>query len=513
MVHAASAATSTGIDLTYVLLRLAPIPLGVVLIAQAYVLGTRLSGSRWVGVLGAFLLFVPGEISVAADYGHLTFLGFFVRWLYVSPTFLFGLVFFGAIIIAITEVEERFTVPTSLWLLLLAGAATAAKGPVAPVLITALGLYAAYRWATDRRVPTGLLAALGAITCGFAAVYALTLSDCGAGDAEFQPFRLCEITAFWDHHAVFWQRALKRGLHAPVLGTWLGKSAVAACILAGTAGLKVAAIPFLAIARRHPGRRIAIWCAALLVSSMAFGLSLHFDGDNEIYFLFLANLPLAAVAAAAYGTVAAWIHGTWRRRDVPRRQQVFPWITATVGGLAVAAVAAAQVATTIRCEVSGVRDWANFSPSVRINDDLRPLYEVTEWLRSATERNAILVSNAFTVETVGRDRGIPVDHVTVGVNYTFSALTERRLWVEGPAYLLDTAEARSRLVAASRYFHGGGSLQRKLPADVPVYIVVDRDVPNSRGTQITDGILVFANVRFEVYRAAWNAPGRLVDSS
>src|SRR5206468_8217927 len=51
MVHAAAASWTTGVEISAVMLRLVFIPLGAVLVMQAYVLGRAVSRSAWGGVL------------------------------------------------------------------------------------------------------------------------------------------------------------------------------------------------------------------------------------------------------------------------------------------------------------------------------------------------------------------------------------------------------------------------------------------------------------------------------
>ena len=153
MVHAAAASGTTGVELTLVLLRLMVVPLGAVLVAQAYLMGRRVARSPWGGVLAALLLVMAGEMSFATSFGQPMYLGLFARWLFVSPTFFFGMIFCGALLLAIAHCDrlERCGVPHHAWLLLLAAAGTGAKGTVLPVLICALGLWVLWRWMPSRR--------------------------------------------------------------------------------------------------------------------------------------------------------------------------------------------------------------------------------------------------------------------------------------------------------------------------------------------------------------------------
>jgi hypothetical protein len=82
LVHAASASWLVKLEVTMVLLRLMIVPLGAVLVVQAFVLGRMVSRNAWGGVLAAALTTVVSEASLATDYGRPMFLGMFVRWLY-----------------------------------------------------------------------------------------------------------------------------------------------------------------------------------------------------------------------------------------------------------------------------------------------------------------------------------------------------------------------------------------------------------------------------------------------
>ncbi len=502
LVHVASASLGTGLDTTWVLLRLAIIPLGVILVAQTYLLGKIVSGKPWVGVLAAALLLIPGELSWSGDYRHLTYLGFFLRWLYVSPTFFFGLVFFAALLAAIAT-QPRMRASHFTWIALLAAAGTAAKGSVLPVLLVATAGWLVWRWIAERRCPLNTLWVGTILAAAFALVYGATMSAWGAGDAQVLPFRLCEISGYWERHAIPITRFLKHALHAPNIGTWLGRIITGLWIVAGTAGVRMLAVRFAF--GGHDGERSAAirWLISAAAAAALFGLLLHLDSDGEIYFLFLGRLPLAVLAAAVIGTLVPRLRRPRTVAPAARRVAASGWPKRVAVG-AVLGVSACclmiQVVTTIRCEMPGWHDWANYSTRTRINDDLLPLYETTHWLRDNTSDQAVLVGNAFTQPNLGRGRGISVDHTTVGVYYYYSALAERRVWVEGPTYLLDQAEARHRLVESARFFYDHERL-RAAPS-APVYVVLDHSVHDSASITPDAAVRVYANARFEVFRLA-----------
>src|SRR5687767_7545676 len=101
------------------------------------------------------LTVLASEMSFARSYGDPMFLGLFVRWLFVSPTFFFGMIFCGALLIAIGQCARltRCDARHYIWLLLLGTAGTGAKGTVLPVLVGGLGIWTAWRWWRERRLP------------------------------------------------------------------------------------------------------------------------------------------------------------------------------------------------------------------------------------------------------------------------------------------------------------------------------------------------------------------------
>src|SRR6185436_12655131 len=96
------------------------------------------------GILAAMLTVGASEMSFAESYGRPMFLGLFARWLFVSPTFYFGMIFCGALLLAIARCARRTRCDArhGTWLLLLGTAGTGAKGTLLPVIVCALGIWA-----------------------------------------------------------------------------------------------------------------------------------------------------------------------------------------------------------------------------------------------------------------------------------------------------------------------------------------------------------------------------------
>lgn len=495
LIHVAAASLGTGIDVAWILLRLAVVPLGIGLVLEAYALGRQVARSRGAGVMAAFLLLAAGEVSLSSRYGHPEFLGLFLRWLYVSPTFFFGIVFFGALLLTIPLL--RFEAGSIVWLLLLAAAATGAKGSVVPVLLVAIAASILWSLGIERRLSYVALFYSAVVGLGFLVVYLMTMAQWGDGGVRIEAFTVCHIAAFWDQWVIPCQRFLKRELHAPDFGTWLGAAVTAAAITAGTCGVKLLGLGAVASRWIVADRAFARWLVCAAGASLVSGLACHFDANDELYFLLLTPLPLAALT----GTVAIRLIERWRIASVgPRPARNGMRLIGATMVAGVVGVASIQVANTTLNLRRGWQDWLRFTSDVPVNSDLVPLYQTLAWIRTNTEPDAVLLANAFTTRTIPSGRGALVDHTTAGVYYYYSAFTGRRLWIEGPSYLSNQAEAHARLRRATDFFVGREKPPRALFEAGPAYVLVDRRIANGSNVALPRKSLVFTNGAFDVFR-------------
>ena len=98
-VHLQMAATSqvTGLDLPLLFFRLSPLPLVALFVLQLVAAGRSLAGSAWAGLIGAALFLLVGDLQMDADptasVTQFPFLGLSFPLLFLSPSFLFGMVF------------------------------------------------------------------------------------------------------------------------------------------------------------------------------------------------------------------------------------------------------------------------------------------------------------------------------------------------------------------------------------------------------------------------------------
>jgi hypothetical protein len=88
----------------------------------------------------------------------------------------------------------------------------------------------------------------------------------------------------------------------------------------------------------------------------------------------------------------------------------------------------------------------------------------------------------------------------VGLYFYYSALAERRLWVEGPTYTLEPAEARRRMQLAAEIFYRNKLPVASLTSPSPCYLLLDRDLQDGARVALPRQQRVFANSRIVVYR-------------
>ena len=519
MVHAAAVSATTGIELSAVMLRLVFVPLGAVLVTQAFVLGRAVSRSPWGGVVAALLMVVASEVSFSPSYGDPMFLGLFVRWLFVSPTFFFGMIFCGALLIAVARCAKlgRCTLRHYLWLLLLGTAGTGAKGTLMPVLICAVGLWTVWRWRRERRLPRRLVVFGLCLTAAFVIVYLPTMWSWRTGNAAFRPFHVFQVTAFWKQHLPGWQQAFAQWL--PVAAAKpLASLLCAAVVFAGTCGVRLLAIPYLW--RGDLRRRDALlvgWLGAFFVASLGMGALLELNSHGELYVILMMRLPMAVLTAgfvvAAARRGAAW----WARfratpmaletaagsrigRMVFGRRSLLPRFVA--GGAAAVLLAVLGIQTSLWWvrNSAGLRVWLKTPTDLKPDGYMGELQEALLWVRHNTEPNAVLVANSCTPENMKKDHWGALDRTLTGVHFYYSALSERRMWFEGPSYIMDTTRGSARASQAADFFYRDQNLAHTTVAPGPSYILLDRSLADGAKVKLPPARRVFTNKRMEIYR-------------
>jgi hypothetical protein len=148
----------------------------------------------------------------------------------------------------------------------------------------------------------------------------------------------------------------------------------------------------------------------------------------------------------------------------------------------------------------GFVDWLRPVHGGKVEENMRLLQEAMLWVRANTERDAMLIANVHTPSNRQKDHWGALDGTLAGVHYYYSALSERRLLVEGPNYLLDPRRVGERMERAAEIFH-----QRKPPSAgmfgaMPCYAVLDRRVGDGASLELPEAARVFANARIEIHR-------------
>lgn len=508
IVHAAAASGTTGVEVTLVLLRLMIVPMGAVLVAQAYLLGRQVARSPWGGVGAALLLVVAGEVSFAGSYDQLMYLGLFSRWLFVSPTFFFGMIFCGALLLAVARCARltRCGPHHHAWLILLAAAGTGAKGTVLPVLICALGLWTVWRWLSDRQFPGRWVAIGFGLSAGFAMIYVATMSSWRTGDARFNPLHVFQLTAFWQANLPGWQQALGGWLPAP-LAAAVASVSCALVVFAGTCGMRLLAIPYLVWRARRSCDPLVGWLGAFFLACVGMGLLMQLNSYGELYLILMVRLPMSVLAAACIVDAVRRLR-TWRSESAPRCRPVpgaapgrgFQPGIVGFAGLLFALVLVMQGSSWVDRNRAGFAEWLATPAKPRMDERRRHLNEALLWIRKNTERNAVIVANACTPENMKKDHWGALDNTLTGVHFYYSAVSERRMWFEGPNYIMDTTRARIRANAASAFFYRGRTLEPTLVTRDPCYVLIDRSLSDGAKINVPGYPRIFSNARIEIYR-------------
>ncbi len=523
MVHAAAVSGMTDVEISTILLRLIYVPMGAALVAQAYLLGRAIARTPWGGVGAALLFVAASEMSFAPSYGDSMFLGLFVRWLFVSPTFFFGMIFCGALLLAVHGCVRRATCEVRHygWLVLLGAAGTGAKGTLLPAMVCALGLWAIWRWWREGRVPRRVIGLGLCLGGAFLVVYLETMSSWRTGEAKLNPFHVFQLTGFWKLHLAAWTEALAHVLPL-ALASPLAQLACAAVVFAGTCGVRLLAIPYLVWGDLEKRDTMLVgWLGAFFTASAGMGLMMELNSYGELYLILMMRLPMAVLTAgfliAALRRILAWWHAPAEgpasrspfasRLPVDRRGAGLlrppSWLPRLVVGSGAAVLfGALGVQTSLWWSRNrpGLVEWLNTPAEVQPDRSMRELQEALLWVRENTESNAVLVANACTPENMRKDHWGALDRTLMGVHFYYSALTERRLWFEGPSYIMDTTRARIRAGLAANFFYRGRSLDPAIVANAPSYVLLDRSLKDDAVVTLPLGARVFSNSRMIVYR-------------
>ena len=450
----AATAQVTGIDLPVVVLRLVPASLLLLFVLQLAWAGRRLSGQPWAGPVAAGLVLLVGDLDLGAQRPE-PFVGTYFTGLFLSPTLLFGLVFFVAAVVAIRDMLESASRRPSagglaVLAVLLFGCA-GAKASILPVLLGGLVLYALWR----RRVEPGWVApfALTAIALGLA--YVLLYSG-GRGASTLGPLQSSLLS-----------------LPGRTLEPYADDGVLAAAAVYPIATVVTALavmLPLVGLAWVvGRGRSLSppqAWALALLAVSVAAFFVLDLPGVSQFYFLWYGFTAAALVAAGgvvdlarrwrswppgaklAVPLVAVALGAAVTVDGLPLMVLYFALLL-TLGGLVVswagglltrewpAAAAAAALLAAGALDgpldrLPGLGDRAlSATESVHrpagengVRGVTRELARGLRWVRDNTDTGAVLAVNNHFLIPAGRDSRF----------FYYSALAERRVFLESWDY-------------------------------------------------------------------------------
>ena len=271
--HLDLAATSdvTGIPLPVSLFRLAVVPMSLLVIAQFVIAGRAFVGRLSAGALAAGLFLLVGEVDPEPWFSF-PFLGLVFEDVWLSPTFLVGLVFFLG---AVTLIGERITSAAAVragtrhWLVVAVFlvACAAAKPSALAVLLGGLALMLVW-WSVSRRRLNANAAFATGLTASIALVFylgAYSNSNFGLG---LHPFRAFE--------AMSWANDVRDRL-----GDTAGWPLA---VVAGALGLFGPQLAGLMLVRRRNLDEGRSFLLAMLAVGLAGFVLFHQSGNSQVYF-------------------------------------------------------------------------------------------------------------------------------------------------------------------------------------------------------------------------------------
>ena len=529
----AATANVAGVSPSTLVLRLFPVSMTVLTFVLITCLGRKLSGRWGIGVLAGALLFLTGEIDLFPR-ERVPFIGLFAESTWESPTYLFGLVFFLAAALVVCDALGRRERPTARdWTLLvvLLAAGVGAKASVAPVLLGGLVLTAAWCALRYRDRLRLLLTLSGVVLAVFVVGYVVVYSG-GSGTAlELKPFDVLQFTLVETRlPQVRGQVVLEALLSGPT-------------ILAGTFAL----LGIVWMFKRPRMPLAAVFLLALLAASLVPTLLLADPSAAQLYFLLYGVPPALVVAAAGLGRFWTWATTlgmrprrfvvaagavlaiaaagaawSWTYNEITAIRPVLLVYVVALIAIVIAAVAVApkprrfSVVLPIAAALSivlaaadrpldtapvrfkALKDGVPMNPVDQpdARGTTRALTEGLRWVRDHTSDDAELAVNVHARMTGGDSR-----------YFYYSALAERRIFLESWAYTPAGADGTAEQVYSARLALNDGALisgnlddLRALRRRGVDYALVDR--VHGAGSPVLDTAAdrVFANSALIVYR-------------
>ncbi len=398
----------TGLPLPLVLFRLYVPTLLLLLVVQLYLFGTTVGRTPRAGLLTVILVLFVGEFDWEAGFQN-KFLHVFFPDLYLSPTFLLGLVLFVPLVVELCYLLDNSTITRKglgNWLivgLFLIGCG-GAKGTILPVMVGALGLTLLFRSWAERRISWAALVAFTSALLALGVFYLLSYGNSGV-----QPsIRLASSLYAMGEIGPRLRSGPLAGL--PRIG-WVAYLVVLA--FAGLMGIRVVGLAWLAWVQKLRFSGTQAWLLSLFVISLIPYYALGQAGESQIYFFWYGYVAAGALAAEGLDLLA---QRCWRLPFLARVPVLLPLV----------ALLTVQILDTPLDNKENIDAWRAGRPTyAQSNRNLTSgLLQGMDWIRLNTGLDSVLAVNNYYSSAGQQDARY----------YYYAAFAERRVFLEGWMY-------------------------------------------------------------------------------
>ena len=557
MIHIAAASSVTGNEVSMLLLRCYVAPLTLTLVMQGYMLGRSLTNRALGGFLTIVLMLLAEEVSFLTSSQSATFYNLFVRFLYLSPTFFFGMIFSGAILLWIWRIMLKpIQAKDIIILIILAAAGTGSKATVLPPIMLSLGVLTVFSFFKFKSIVPRLILITCALTFSLGIIYIFILAQWGSGAATLKPWATIWLSRFWIDNLTPWTAALVKIGIPDKASQYIAEVFCALIVILGGLGVRALGVLYILNEKQNSKSLHALWLGLVWAATLLSGHFIALDSEAHLYLLYSGNLAIAALAATAlikYGnnliektklskqvlciiitcftavvlinyvvakSFSLWVIGALylfilitftpgksilnNIKNINRSTLSYYYTKTKVSLSAMVQLYLIIIIFFIQLNHWRLRNqdglllWLKNPPENHTETSMELLHEAMLWLRKNAESNAVIVANAFTPKNINEKLAV-IDDTTVDKYYYYSALSEHRLWVEGPAYLRNQNEADKRMSLAARVFYGGAA-PKTLGITQPYYILVDKYLKDKSLTEFPGAASVFENKRLIILR-------------
>ena len=422
--QAAGTSIATGIQPETLLLRLDPLFQLVVFAFQLFWMGRVLGRKARTGVVAVFLVLLVGDLSAVKRATESLFVNLFLHDMYLSPTYLIGLVFFVPLLGVLVEWLRRPTALRSgrfIALSLLTIGCGLSKSTTLPLLVACGFGLLGYEAVRRRFGGAGLaLAALGLVT--YVVLLPLEYWHGQARSLDFSPldkFRGSGADALLA--GTFLGRLPQRVPHSE----WIIPTVVA---LGSAPALLLAAGSYLVVRRaRLPSAEAAVGFVA--AAGMAVILLFTGVGGGEAFFWHYGYVAFALVAALGVDALLEARRKSWLRNAVLASVAAF----AVLGVASTVLQAGPQARRVLARAVPGIPGPFHVeppNPAELTAPEVRGLL----WLRGHSPPKSVVATNNQSRLEASRD----------GRYFYYSALSQRQFLLEGYEYTNGFLSPRTR---------------------------------------------------------------------